>query len=321
MPLLESLRRLTAGIPHPGVLLEKKPVLADMADGASWQRCENHACTGLKCTLGTEGRRFEGRWVCSEGCWSAMLLRHIEREIGTADPEGVIFHRHRLPLGLLLLSLGWITADQLQKALESQRAAKQGRIGDWLRKQTHLTEREITRALAMQWSCPVFDLEAYRPHAAEIPREIVEEHRMLPMPARHRGVVYLAFDKGIDAVASYAVRHMTGSRVEAGLAAESVFASQWPRVLSLQKPAAAIVPVETAAEVHDAAISMLGGRPIIDARVTRLRQYLWLRVFDTTLPTLRLRKSENGGQPPANSSSLHATDYLYRLPASLGHPQ
>src|ERR1700739_4001994 len=135
MPLLESLRRLTAGIPHPGILLERKPLVEETADGAALQPCETPACAGLKRKHGADGRRFEGRWACSEGCWSAMLLERVEREIGAGEPGEFLIHRHRVPLGLLLLSLGWITADQLQKALESQRAAKQGRIGDWLRKQ------------------------------------------------------------------------------------------------------------------------------------------------------------------------------------------
>ena len=64
-------------------------------------------------------------------------------------------HRHRVPLGLVLLAQGWITHPQLQTALEAQRASGQGRIGDWLTQSCGLPEERITRGLGVQWSCPV----------------------------------------------------------------------------------------------------------------------------------------------------------------------
>lgn len=308
MPLLDSLRRLTAGIPHPGVLLERRSIEESAKVEAIWQECKNPACRGLQRKRGPlAGRNFEGRWMCSETCWSAMVLERIEREMVADGSGGLSAHVHRVPLGLLLLSLGWITADQLQAALESQRNAGSGRIGDWLRKQTAITDKEITRALAMQWNCPVFDLEAYRPQVAQVPRELVETYRILPLPARNRGALYLAFDNGIDSIASYAVRHMTGLSIESGVAPESAFASAWRRALPLQSPAAAVVPVATAAELHAAVTSMLAGQEISDTRLTRFHQYIWLRTLDA-------RQAPDKG-------NVHATDYLYRLPARMPNPQ
>ena len=62
---------------------------------------------------------------------------------------------HRVPLGLLLLSRQQLTAAQLRTALEAQRAAGQGKIGEWLRQLGFVTELQVTAALARQWSCPV----------------------------------------------------------------------------------------------------------------------------------------------------------------------
>lgn len=308
MPLLDSLRRLTAGIPHPGVLLERRSLEDSAKIEAIWQECENPACGGLQRKRSPlAGRHFEGRWMCSESCWSAIVLQRIERELAAGGFGGLSAHTHRVPLGLLLLSLGWITADELQAALESQRNAASGRIGDWLRKQTAITEKEITRALAMQWNCPVFDLETYRPQTAQIPRELVETYRILPLPARNRGALYLAFDHGIDPIASYAVRHMTGVPIESGVAPESAFASAWRRALPLQTPAVAVVQVATAAELHAAITSMFAGQEISDTRLTRFHQYIWLR-------TLNARQAPEKG-------NVQATDYLYRLPARMPNPQ
>ena len=41
-------------------------------------------------------------------------------------------HRHRVPLGLVMIEQGWITAAQLRGALEAQRASAAGRLGHWL---------------------------------------------------------------------------------------------------------------------------------------------------------------------------------------------
>lgn len=245
-------------------------------------------------------RRFGGRLMCSEQCWSLVLRQRIERELETRNAAGIPIHAHRVPLGLLLLSLGWITEEQLQAALESQRRSKEGRIGDWLRRGTALTEKQITRALAMQWNCPVFDLEAYRPQPVEIPRELIDTYRILPLPARSRSLLYLAFNNRIDAIASYAVQHITGVRVETGLAAESAFQQAWTRALRLQECATAVVPVQTGEELYDAASSILQAQDVADARIARLHQHVWLRVFP----------SNQGGL-----GSVCHRDYLYLLPA------
>ena len=64
-------------------------------------------------------------------------------------------HHHRIPLGLLMLEQGWITRAQLREALDARR--RPGRAG-WVigLMQQHATdEAMVTRALALQWSCPV----------------------------------------------------------------------------------------------------------------------------------------------------------------------
>lgn len=228
-----------------------------------------------------------------------MLRQRIEWELAACEPGGMAMHAHRVPLGLLLLSMGLITEVELQTALKQQRKARKGRIGDWLRKQTGLTEKEITRALGMQWNCPVFDLGAYRPLPADIPRELMEAYRLLPIPARGRGLIYLAFDLGTDPVASFAVQHITGMRVQAGLAAENAFRETWARALAVQLPAAAVVPAATKDELIDAVASVLQDQDVSDARVVRLHQHFWLRVF-----------LANG----ASGSLASYRDYLYLLP-------
>ena len=92
-------------------------------------------------------------------CTLERLQAAVSREL---DGRGnaVEKHRHRVPLGLLMLEQGWITRAQLRKALDAQRAASSGRLGEWLVQQHAVDEARVTRALGLQWSCPVLPLEA-----------------------------------------------------------------------------------------------------------------------------------------------------------------
>lgn len=300
MPFLDGLRRLSRGIRSSRS--KSKAAGYAMRGGRG---CENPTCAAPRRPLSAPPQRcFEGKWMCSDACWSAVLRQRIDRELAAFDPGGIIAHAHRVPLGLVLLSMGVITEAQLQSALEQQRQAKQGRIGDWLRKTADLSEKEVTRALGMQWNCPIFDLAAYRPQAGEIPRELVELYRFLPLPARNRGLLYLAFDRALNPVASYAVQHMTGLRVEAGLAGEDAFAEAWSRSLPMQTPAAAVVKPRTREALLDAATSVLQDPAVTDASLARVHQHIWLRVF--------LASEE---EPDANGAAGHR-DYLLVVPES-----
>ena len=64
----------------------------------------------------------------------------------------------RMPLGLILLSRGWISHRELQEALAAQRRAQEGRIGEWLHRLHGISEETIAKALAIQWNCAVLAL-------------------------------------------------------------------------------------------------------------------------------------------------------------------
>jgi hypothetical protein len=58
-------------------------------------------------------------------------------------------HRHRIPLGLVMLEQGWITLGQLRQALEAQKAPAPGRLGHWLVRQQGVSEELVTG----RWAC------------------------------------------------------------------------------------------------------------------------------------------------------------------------
>jgi hypothetical protein len=132
---------------------------------------------------------------------------------------------HRFPLGLLLHSLGWISKESLQAALQAQRETGKGRVGDWLRRQGAVTEPQVTQALAMQWSIPIFPLEKCEGNlnwAPLLPFALLDSFQMLPVhcsPAL--GLLHVAFSSRVDYTALYAIEQMLEYRTEPCVAQES----------------------------------------------------------------------------------------------------
>ena len=92
-------------------------------------------------------------------------------------------HRHRIPLGLVLLEQGWITHPDLRGALMAQRDAGAGRLGSWLVRNQSASEEQVTRALGLQWGCPVLGMEFDHPEGltALVPRLFVDAFGALPL--------------------------------------------------------------------------------------------------------------------------------------------
>ncbi|MGH9616638.1 MAG: hypothetical protein ACRD28_07835, partial [Acidobacteriaceae bacterium] len=110
--------------------------------------------------------RFEGQWACSPECMKVLIEQAVERELGDGTPLEPTNHKHRVPLGLLMLSQGWISSEQLRAALDAQRASGgKARIGAWLMRLANISEEQVTRALSMQWGCPVLSLSGHQPEA------------------------------------------------------------------------------------------------------------------------------------------------------------
>src|SRR5215470_1629843 len=98
----------------------------------------------------------EGRWVCSPQCLEASAVGLMEHFFARRRPPAA---QHRMPLGLLMLSRGYINEEQLQRVLAVQLAAGQGRLGSWAVKSQFVSERQLLTALSQQWSCPVLALQ------------------------------------------------------------------------------------------------------------------------------------------------------------------
>lgn len=221
---------------------------------------------------------FEGGWSCSPACTEARVRAAMVRET-KSRAEVRAPHRHRIPLGLLMLEKGWITDSQLRGAVASQKKHG-GRLGGWLVRQQGVAEDRITRALALQWSCPVLSAGAQNIEqvAPLVPRLFVDAFGALPVRLAGGKVLYLGFEERLDPVLALGIERMTGLQVECGVVPDSEFAQAQERMLRAKYP-----PVELVEASSEETLARAFGRAIekarpAEARLVRVHDFLWLRM-------------------------------------------
>lgn len=246
-------------------------------------RCANPGCDSswLKLWRSRSAPVFEGGWCCSAACTSAQIEVALRREMEAQGntQEG---HRHRIPLGLVMLEQGWITQAQLRRALEAQRAAGGGRLGQWLVRQQGVSEQLVTRALGLQWSCPVLGVEI---HDAEglttfLPRLFIDAFGALPLRVAAGKILYLGFEARLDPVLALAVERMTGLRVECGLVQESFFHTAHTRMLNAKFPHVELIEASSEQALWQALARRVEKVRPVESRLVRMHDCFWLRMWE-----------------------------------------
>lgn len=226
---------------------------------------------------------FEGEWGCSERCTESLVRAAVRREAGDgfAVEAAEEPHRHRVPLGLVMLGQGWITHPQLQAALAAQRASGRGRIGEWLAESCGVGEEQILRGLGLQWSCPVLAMDGFSPAAMAtvMPKRLVAEFGVLPLRTAGGALLYLAFAEQMDAATALGVEQMSGVRVESGLVSEAQFAGAKASLLAAEGVPVRMARAGDADALTGAIVRTLKEKQPVASRLVRVHQYYWLRVW------------------------------------------
>ena len=238
------------------------------------------------------------------------MRRAVRREVGDAgSDESIARHRHRIPLGLVLLAQGWITHAQLQAALKAQRASGEGRIGDWLIEGCGLSADRVTRGLGVQWNCPVLSLDGFSPSsmALVMPPALAVQLGLIPVRTAGRSLLYMGFATCMNAAAALAVERMSGLRVESGLLAEPDFTQA---CASLKRADAA--PLHRATVPNQDALCEAVARAIeqrqpVAARLVRVQQFYWLRLW--------LENGARSGVGDVQPDSQDVEDHLFSIGA------
>jgi len=213
---------------------------------------------------------------------------------------------NRIPLGLLMVARGKLTHLEVRAALEAQRRARYGSIGDWIEKLGFASEREVTAALALQWGCPVassFDLCADNSRAS-IPLAILEAFRMIPFNyAESTKTLYVAFGARVDHAALYAVEKILDCRTQPCVASPKRIARQLEQLRQLPRPNDVEFFTRDLSETVRITSSYIARVSPDEVRLNRIGRFVWLRLTRRPLLTNLVFFLE----PPAVQSQTPAT--------------
>jgi hypothetical protein len=211
-----------------------------------------------------------------------MVQAAVRRELGDAGKSTTWSpHRHRVPLGLMMLAQGWITQSQLQKALSAQREKGIGRIGEWLQSECGLESEQIMRGVSMQWGCPVLTTEGFSPESMSLvmPKVFIEKIGLLPLRVAGSRILYLGFSDRLDASAAFATEQMTELKVESGVVDAAQFETARGRLLACDGGDIRLETVEDKDTMTARITAILEQKQPIASRLVRVHQDYWLRLW------------------------------------------
>ena len=161
--------------------------------------------------------RLHSQIYCSSQCLERALRQRYEE---LCAPYVISANsQRRLPLGLLMLSRGQISSEQLNIALNSQSHGSR-RLGERLELLGFATSAQVLSALSQQWACPIY-AGPVREHAAAVrvlPHALLDRYRIYPIQfVEATRSLYLGFSEGIEYTVLYAIEQMLNCRTEAFL--------------------------------------------------------------------------------------------------------
>lgn len=299
----DQYRPSTQAAPWAGVGLP-----ASLAVPPSRRVCGSAECAGGWRAPWRNRRRpiFEGQWACSGRCVLEMVRAAVRRELGDGtDLASEAPHHHRVPLGLMMLAQGWITHPQLRTALEKQRESGTGRIGDWLIRECNVDAGQITRALSMQWGCPVLKGESFSPErmALVMPKVFAERFGMMPLRVAGSRILYLGFMDKLDASIALALEQMTELKVESGIVDGAEFEIMRDRLLACAEVKVKMEKAENADGMAARITAILEQNQPIASRLVRVHGMYWLRLW------LEAGALGRAGSVPVRADDVR--DYLF----------
>jgi hypothetical protein len=229
------------------------------------------------------GVALQGTRYCQTECLEMALV-----EILSPVPDRAEAAAHRIPLGLILLSRRQLTAAQLRTALQAQRddagASKDGkRFGAWLQQLGFVTERQVTAALACQWSCPVLrasTLVVAPSRFPAIPVLLLESFQMMPVElVESTRTLFMAFSESVDYTMLYAIEQMLGYQTAPCLVCPSILKKSLHALA--RSPGTGEVVFDRPQDARECAhiiASYSANVRAQEVRVARCGEHLWIRL-------------------------------------------
>lgn len=149
-----------------------------------WPECANPGCTA-KSLMHVVSKRLTGirlfeQWFCGPDCFEAGAQQKIVELLSLRNAQEKP-PAMRMPIGLLLLSRGVLTQEQIKVALDQQRQTG-ANFGEVVQELGFATQQHVTAAVAAQWACPVFSVgDRPLPTEVHVPTSLLQLYEMLPV--------------------------------------------------------------------------------------------------------------------------------------------
>jgi hypothetical protein len=278
-----------------------------LPNASRWiEHCSNRECRTrwLQLFRRRSCPRFEEKWACSAVCMEQILADAICSQIESWEPVHAE-RALRMPLGLILLSRGWISHREFLEALAAQRRSGSGRIGEWLGRLHGISEATIAKALGIQWNCAVLlhGMPGLQFAPSLIPAFLRMRYGLALVRQGPEAALYLAGKHRAEHAAARAIEHMLREPVHAAFLEDSTWQHEHSETGDTTE---FVIPGRNGIV---ASIGELIERTrASDARLVRMHDHLWLRIWtagrarhlmeirDIVLP-LRGHEGEEG-EPP-----------------------
>jgi hypothetical protein len=230
--------------------------------------------------------QIQGRWLCSPRCIEKELQEIFDRITAVKQSRAVM---NRVPLGLLMLSRGYVNERQLQTALEAQREAGWGKIGEWMQALHYVDERQVLAALSAQWAWPVLAMNFALEPCTHPPLPWPLLHDLRLMPVRFfaaKRLLYIAASSRVEYTALAAIELMADCQVIPCLVSDRDMQGMVNRA-----PLVGSVPPQVFCGASDAAeMARITGSYIArvgaeQARIVACGPYGWARLMADAQPT------------------------------------
>jgi len=225
------------------------------------------------------GIRVDQQWYCSADCFAAAVRTPLAALLSTPMIEKP--RNPRLSVGLVMLTRGFLTEDQLRFA--TARAERRGEdVATTVLELGLATEKQLAAARAAQWGCPVLAGDGTRTAVeADIPRTLLREFQAAPLhysPQSRRLV--LGFVEKIEYTLLGSIEEVTGCRAEACLLTPTEFEAQMQCVTDpagyeeavMEKPG---TPAQMAKTLGGVALEVTASA----ASLVACRSWIWARLI------------------------------------------
>lgn len=149
----------------------------------------------------------------------------------------------RKRIGEILVELGYLTHEQLEKALEVVQATRASRphsrelLGKMLINMGFITEEQLAQAIARQWNISFVDLnitDLSLEVARTVPEDVCRRYKLIPV-GKEGDKLFLAMADPLDVYAIDHVRLITGFVVEPRVATESSIQAAIDKIFGVEK--------------------------------------------------------------------------------------